>query len=65
MTVNRVCGSGAQAVVSAAQEIMLGMVDCVHDDWLIVLDDMLACRPTCSASGAAVALMLPPLLIEA
>jgi acetyl-CoA C-acetyltransferase len=25
MTVNRVCGSGAQAVVSAAQEIMLGM----------------------------------------
>ena len=28
MTVNRVCGSGAQAIVSAAQEIMLGMVDC-------------------------------------
>ncbi len=28
MTVNRVCGSGAQAVASAAQEIMLGMVDC-------------------------------------
>jgi acetyl-CoA C-acetyltransferase len=27
MTVNRVCGSGAQAVVSAAQEIMLGMHD--------------------------------------
>jgi acetyl-CoA C-acetyltransferase len=27
MTVNRVCGSGAQAVVSAAQEIMLGMID--------------------------------------
>ena len=27
MTVNRVCGSGAQAIVSAAQEIMLGMVD--------------------------------------
>jgi len=26
MTVNRVCGSGAQAIVSAAQEIMLGMV---------------------------------------
>lgn len=28
MTVNRVCGSGAQAVVSAAQEVMLGFIDC-------------------------------------
>jgi acetyl-CoA C-acetyltransferase len=28
MTVNRVCGSGAQAIVSAAQEIMLGFLDC-------------------------------------
>ena len=27
VTVNRVCGSGAQAIVSAAQEIMLGMLD--------------------------------------
>src|SRR3954453_3456059 len=27
MTVNRVCGSGAQAIVSAAPEIMLGSVD--------------------------------------
>jgi len=27
MTVNRVCGSGAQAVVSAAQEILLGTMD--------------------------------------
>lgn len=27
MTVNRVCGSGAQAVASAAQEVMLGMLD--------------------------------------
>ena len=27
MTVNRVCGSGAQGVVSAAQEVMLGMID--------------------------------------
>ncbi len=27
LTVNRVCGSGAQAIVSAAQEIMLGTVD--------------------------------------
>src|SRR5512139_3548547 len=27
MTVNRVCGSGAQAIASAAQEIMLGLVD--------------------------------------
>ena len=27
MTVNRVCGSGAQAIVSAAQEVMLGMLD--------------------------------------
>ncbi len=27
MTVNRVCGSGAQAVVSAAQEVMLGFAD--------------------------------------
>jgi acetyl-CoA C-acetyltransferase len=26
MTVNRVCGSGAQAIVSAAQEIMVGML---------------------------------------
>jgi acetyl-CoA C-acetyltransferase len=28
LTVNRVCGSGAQAIVSAAQEIMLGFIDC-------------------------------------
>ncbi len=28
MTVNRVCGSGTQAIASAAQEIMLGMIDC-------------------------------------
>ena len=27
MTINRVCGSGAQAIVSAAQEILLGSVD--------------------------------------
>jgi len=27
MTVNRVCGSGAQAIASAAQEVMLGMTD--------------------------------------
>src|SRR6202048_1255312 len=27
MTVNRVCGSGAQAIVSAAQEIRLGAVE--------------------------------------
>lgn len=27
-TVNRVCGSGAQAIVSAAQEVMLGHVSC-------------------------------------
>jgi len=27
MTVNRVCGSGAQTVASAAQEIMLGFID--------------------------------------
>src|ERR1700752_4052477 len=27
MTVNRVCGSGAQAIISAAQEIILGAVD--------------------------------------
>src|SRR5919197_4203292 len=27
MTVNRVCGSGAQAIVSAAQDIMLGVAD--------------------------------------
>jgi len=27
MTVNRVCGSGAQGIVSAAQEVMLGMID--------------------------------------
>lgn len=29
LTVNRVCGSGAQAIASAAQEIMLGYADCV------------------------------------
>jgi acetyl-CoA C-acetyltransferase len=29
MTVNRVCGSGAQAIVSAAQEVMLGHASCV------------------------------------
>ena len=28
LTVNRLCGSGAQAIVSAAQHIMLGDVDC-------------------------------------
>lgn len=28
MTVNRVCGSGGQAIASAAQEVMLGMIDC-------------------------------------
>ncbi|RME32518.1 MAG: acetyl-CoA C-acetyltransferase [Gammaproteobacteria bacterium] len=28
MTVNRVCGSGAQAIVSAAVEVLLGNVDC-------------------------------------
>lgn len=28
MTVNRVCGSGAQAIATAAQEIMLGHVSC-------------------------------------
>ncbi len=28
MTVNRVCGSGAQAIASAAQEVMLGHIDC-------------------------------------
>ena len=27
MTVNRVCGSGAQAIVSAGQDILLGNVD--------------------------------------
>ncbi|MGR0188891.1 thiolase family protein [Azospirillum aestuarii] len=27
MTINRVCGSGAQAIASAAQEVMLGFVD--------------------------------------
>jgi len=29
MTVNRVCGSGAQAIASAAMEIALGHADCV------------------------------------
>src|SRR5581483_10588315 len=28
LTVNRVCGSGAQAIVSAAQEVMLGHAQC-------------------------------------
>jgi acetyl-CoA C-acetyltransferase len=28
MTVNRVCGSSAQAIVSAAHEVMLGHVSC-------------------------------------
>jgi len=28
MTVNRVCGSGAQAIATAAQEIWLGLIDC-------------------------------------
>jgi acetyl-CoA C-acetyltransferase len=28
MTINRVCGSGAQAIATAAQEVMLGLVDC-------------------------------------
>src|SRR5260370_7602065 len=30
MSVNRVCGSGAQAIVSAAQEILMGSVDTAH-----------------------------------
>jgi len=29
LTINRVCGSGAQAIVSAAQEVMLGHANCV------------------------------------
>jgi acetyl-CoA C-acetyltransferase len=29
MTINRVCGSGLQAIVSAAQEIALGEMDCI------------------------------------
>ncbi len=29
MTVNRVCGSGAQAVINAAQEVLLGHAQCV------------------------------------
>lgn len=29
LTVNRVCGSGAQAIASAAQEVMLAQADCV------------------------------------
>ena len=29
MTVNRVCGSGAQAIVTAAQEVWLGHADCM------------------------------------
>jgi acetyl-CoA C-acetyltransferase len=28
LTVNRVCGSGAQAIASAAMEIMAGYIDC-------------------------------------
>ncbi|HEU0204845.1 MAG TPA: acetyl-CoA C-acetyltransferase [Burkholderiaceae bacterium] len=28
MTINRVCGSGAQAIASAAQEVMLGFIKC-------------------------------------
>jgi len=28
MTLNRVCGSGAQAIATAAQEVMLGSIDC-------------------------------------
>jgi len=28
MTVNRVCGSGAQAIISAAQDVAMGLVDC-------------------------------------
>jgi acetyl-CoA C-acetyltransferase len=28
MTVNRVCDSGAQAIVSAAQEVLLGQISC-------------------------------------
>jgi acetyl-CoA C-acetyltransferase len=28
MTVNRVCGSGAQAIISAAQDVAMGLVEC-------------------------------------
>jgi acetyl-CoA acetyltransferase len=33
MTVSRVCGSGAQAIVSAAHEILMGSVDTAMRSW--------------------------------
>ncbi len=38
MTVNRVCGLGAQAIVSAAQEVMLGLVDSAIADGMESMD---------------------------
>ena len=43
MTVNRVCGSGAQAVVSAALEILAGHLHCALAGGMENMD--MACRP--------------------
>jgi len=47
MTVNRVCGSGAQAIVSAAQEIMAGYIDCALAGGMENMD----CAPYLLAQG--------------
>ena len=38
MTVNRVCGSGAQAIVSAAHRILMGSVDAAIADGMESMD---------------------------
>lgn len=56
MTVNRVCGSGAQAIASAAQEIMLGHIDCAVAGGMENMDQ----APTSFKTGAGVIAWVMP-----
>ena len=54
MTVNRVCGSGAQAIASAAQEIMLGFIDSAVAGGMENMDRArISCIPGAGAIGWA------------
>src|SRR6201987_6046991 len=51
LTVNRVCGSGAQAIVSAAQEIALGNIDVAVAGGMENMDQARGCsRSACRGS---------------
>ena len=59
MTVNRVCGSGAQAIVSAAQEILLGNIDVAVAGGMENMDQapyLIAARPLGLSHGRRPAL---------